>query len=48
VTGRDPEEIYKERLAKKLEELSLDPKEKELRDYKRKLEEYEKKEQARQ
>lgn len=48
VTGRDPEEIYKERLAKKLEQLSLDPKEKELRDYRRKLEEYEKKEQARQ
>lgn len=43
LTGQDPEQIYKSRLSKRLQELSLDPKEKELREYKKKIEQYEKK-----
>jgi len=45
-TGEEPTAIFERELAAELEELTLDPKEKELRNMKRKLEEYEKKEKA--
>lgn len=43
-TGEEPSKIFERELARELEELTLDPKEKELRAMKAKLEEYEKKE----
>lgn len=43
-TGEEPSKIFERELARELEELTLDPKEKELRKMKAKLEEYEKKE----
>ena len=41
VTGEEPTKIFERELAAELEELSLDPKERELRKYKAQIEEYE-------
>lgn len=48
LTGRDPEEIYKERLAEKIRRLSMDPREAELDEARTRLKEYEAKEKERQ
>lgn len=48
LTGRDPEDIYKERLAEKIRRLSMDPKEAELDEARSKLREYEAREKQRQ
>lgn len=41
LTGRDPEEIYKEKLSEKLRRLTMDPKERELEEYKAKIASFE-------
>jgi hypothetical protein len=48
VTGEEPTKIFERELAAELEELTLDPREKELRSYKAKIEEYERERQERQ
>lgn len=46
LTGKEPEQVYESELSRVLEELTLDPKEKQLREYKKKLEEFERREKA--